>query len=422
MARISLEVGFATDVGRQRQRNEDSYAIYVPYPGEANPSGINGLLLVADGMGGERAGDRASQLASQRLRDWIASGAYRSWPEFAAEQPFEAVLRRATREISNEIYLLGEEDPSIRGLGSTLVAGVFRDDAVTIGHVGDSRCYRIRGGGIELLTTDHSWVERQVEAGVLTPEQARNHPQRNVLTRSLGDTSTPDPDLRSEPLQAGDLFILCSDGLTGKVTDAEILQQAKVHPSPQMLAEALVMLANDKDGSDNITAVVGLCHDEETRTSAEPDDTEPITRPEGMESLYAAYKRGSAWKVWLPATVVALVFGLVAGYFGLRLRSSLVFARGAAHFQQQEYPQARQQFENLLGMMLNDEDRDELIRMLAALEGPPAPERPTILTAPATPVDAGAVPEAAGDEPEAVAEPPPGDDVNSSTPAQESED
>ncbi|MCP4663478.1 MAG: hypothetical protein GY856_49465 [bacterium] len=425
MTRFSLEVGFATDVGRQRQRNEDSYAIYLPYPGEPNPSGLSGLLLVADGMGGERAGDRASQLAAKRIRDWIASGVCFSWPEFAGERPLEAVLRKATRDVSNEILRLGEEDPSIRGLGSTLVLAVVRDTQVTIVHVGDSRCYRIRAGTIEQLTTDHSWVERQVEAGVLTPEQARTHPQRNVLTRSLGDTAPPEPDLRSDALRGGDVFILCSDGMTGKVTDPEILQQAQVHPSPQVLAEALVRLANEKDGSDNITAVVGLCHDEETKLSSEPEDTEPIiTRPDG---LVFAQPRLALWKVWVPVTVAVLILGLACGYFSGRFQASRLVERGIEYVGSGQIPQARQEFRKLLGIGHDDEQVRQLLDMLIRPETPP-PEAPQgdARPGPETFVDSPSSGEVeASDEttPEPdAARPAPGDEGNNLTPAEESEE
>ncbi len=420
MTRFSLEVGFATDVGRQRQRNEDSYAIYLPYPGEPNPSGLSGLLLVADGMGGERAGDRASQLAAKRIRDWIASGACFSWPEFAGERPLEAMLRKAARDVSNEILRLGEEDPSIRGLGSTLVLAVIRETQVTVAHVGDSRCYRIRAGTIEQLTADHSWVERQVEAGVLTPEQARTHPQRNVLTRSLGDSAPPEPDLRSDELRSGDVFILCSDGLTGKVTDAEILQQAQVHPSPQVLAEALVRLANEKDGSDNITAVVGLCHDEETRVSPEPDDTEPITRPEGLALAQPRLGLGigqAIWKVWVPVAVAALILGALGGYYGGRLHASRLAEGGIEYVDSGQAPQARREFRKLLGIGHDGAQVRQLLDMLIRPETPPPEARQ---------VDSPASGEVeASDEPTPEpSRPTPGDEGTTLTltPAEESEE
>lgn len=277
MVRFRLEVGFATDVGRQRKRNEDSYVVYLP-SGDDDPSDLLGLLLVADGMGGERAGDRASQTAAERIREWMSTAAWKTWP-IDGGPPIPAALGMAVRRVSDEIFQIGEDDPAVRGLGSTLVAVALEQDRMTVAHVGDSRCYRIRGSSIEQLTADHSWVERQVQAGFLTPEQARSHPQRNVLTRSLGDESTPEVDVRSEPLQPGDLFLLCSDGLTGGVTDAELLAEARRHDDPQELADALVNLANEKDGSDNITAVVGLCEavDGGAAWTSDSEDTRPLT-------------------------------------------------------------------------------------------------------------------------------------------------
>lgn len=257
MARPTLEIGFATDVGRQRQRNEDSYGIFVPQDGEQNPSQLTGLLVVADGMGGERAGDRASRMAVEQLRQWFSSGAYRAWPENNGS--LEAVMVRAVRDVSNAIYKVGDADPTIRGLGSTVVVCALSGEVMTLAHVGDSRCYHVRGNTIRQLTTDHSWVQRQVDAGLLSHDDARRHPQRNILIRSLGDALPPEVDTQALDVADGDLFVLCTDGLTGGVSDEEILQFTSYFRNPQQLADALVRLANDKDGSDNITVVVGRC-------------------------------------------------------------------------------------------------------------------------------------------------------------------
>ncbi|MEM1205459.1 MAG: PP2C family serine/threonine-protein phosphatase [Acidobacteriota bacterium] len=326
MARFSLEVGFATDVGRQRRRNEDSYAVFVPFPGEGNPSHLAGLILVADGMGGERAGDRASQMAAEKLRDWFSTGAYLSWPEHSGGTPLESVLGRAIRRVSNEIFQLGESDPSIRGLGSTVVMGAMTSRRMVLAHVGDSRAYLIRRGRIELLTSDHSWVQRQVDAGVLSAEAARTHPQRNILTRSLGDSLPPEVDLRSVDVEAGDLFVLCSDGLTGGVSDDRILELALRNPDPQALAQALIRLANEVDGSDNITVVVGRCFAEDRdsdklenlatqriRIDNDNSDEETevdIRRPRPDELAEAP----PTWKTWLAAVLAALTLGLLAMY------------------------------------------------------------------------------------------------------------
>lgn len=290
MARQYLEIGAKTDVGRMRQCNEDSCVTFVPLPGESNPSGLEGLLLVADGMGGERAGDRASQMAAERVTSWIRSGEFRTWPEFSGSTPFASAIGQALRRISDEIYQVGEEEPEVRGLGSTLVLAALLDGRVVIAHVGDSRCYRVRGDRVEQLTADHSWVERQVRAGLMTSEQARVHPQRNILTRSLGDELTPDVDLRRDPLYDGDLFLLCSDGLTGSVTEGEILQLSKRHENLQDLVEALIQLANEKDGSDNITAVAGRWHGEETveLSSFDSEETQTLPRPDELVRLREA--------------------------------------------------------------------------------------------------------------------------------------
>ena len=260
-ARFTLDVGYASDVGTLRKRNEDSFAVYQPPSGEENDAVLQGLLLVADGMGGERGGDRASQMAAEGLHQCFASGLFQTWPEHSGPNWRSAVLQRAIREVNDEIYRLGENDPLLEGLGTTVVIVLVTFDEVTIAHVGDSRCYRIRGARVEQMTTDHTWVEGQVAAGILSREEAREHPNRNILIRSLGDAIAPGGDVRVEALQDGDLFLLCSDGLTGSVTEAEILQWVHREPDPQALAEALVQLANTKDGSDNITVVIGRCRE-----------------------------------------------------------------------------------------------------------------------------------------------------------------
>lgn len=260
-SRFILDVGYATDVGHIRKRNEDSYAIHLPPKEDDGTSRLRGMLLVADGMGGERGGDRASQLAAEGLHQCFVSGLYRTWPE--AEEPDwpAPVLRRAIQEVNDEIYRLGERDPQLQGLGTTVVLTLMTTEHMIIAHVGDSRCYRVRGQSIEQLTVDHTWVERQVSAGLLSPEAARQHPNRNILLRSLGDPSPPGGDVRIEALHDGDVYVLCSDGLTGGVSDQEILEFVLREPEPQRLAHELVNQANIKDGSDNITVVIGRCRE-----------------------------------------------------------------------------------------------------------------------------------------------------------------
>jgi len=255
---LRLEVAGATHVGRVRRRNEDSFS-YLESPAGAGSRRLDALLLVADGMGGERAGDRASRMAAEGVRGRFASGAYREWPEFRQRLWEPAVAERVVREINQEIFAVGEREPELRGLGTTVVMALVSGRRLTVAHVGDSRCYRVRDDTIELLTTDHSWVAAQVAAGLLDAEEARRHPYRNVLTRSLGDALSPRTDVRIEDWRDGDLLILCSDGLTGEVRDRDILAHTRSCPDPRRLADSLVRLANDQDGSDNVTVLVGRC-------------------------------------------------------------------------------------------------------------------------------------------------------------------
>lgn len=345
--RFTLEVGSATDIGRQRQRNEDSYAVFVPTPGEANPSHLGGMILVADGMGGERAGDRASQLTAERLREWLASGEYRSWPSFSGAAPLETAIEQAVRDVSGEIFRLGEDDAEIRGLGSTVVLVAISGGHAVLAHVGDSRAYLVRDTSLRQLTVDHSWVQRQVDAGVLEPDAARRHPQRNILTRSLGDSLPPDVDVARVDLAEDDRFILCSDGMNGGVSDDEILELALQHRDPQRLAEILLDRANEQDGSDNITVVVGTCRrlddgvelDMESTDRLELDatldgsddaiyegdtaifhnpsfydgDTQPDVLAPSRDQI-RGWSDERMWRSWWVAALVALALGLLAGF------------------------------------------------------------------------------------------------------------
>lgn len=305
MSRPAMELGFATDTGRVRERNEDSFAIFAPYPGEPNVSGLEGLLLVADGMGGASGGQQASGLAAQRMRQWFASGEFRSWSVEAPEAGLlQAALTRAFHTVSDEVRDMAEADPSLRGAGSTLVMALVEGRKLVVAHVGDSRCYRVRDGRIERLTVDHSWVQKQVDSGVISLEEARNHPQRNVLTRSLGDRLSPKPDVRTEEMREDDVFILCTDGLFGKVRDEEILELARRPLAPQALAEALVSLGVERDGTDNVTVVVGAYAAKRPAAAAPPPTVKEIPAPR-------------VWP-WLLTVVAALGVGFAAGFFTAR--------------------------------------------------------------------------------------------------------
>ncbi|MBA3840175.1 MAG: Stp1/IreP family PP2C-type Ser/Thr phosphatase, partial [Thermoleophilaceae bacterium] len=228
-----VEEAGVTDVGRQRKTNEDSYY-------ESSP-----VFAVADGMGGARAGEVASQIAVEAFQEGLDP----------SEGP-ERELVRIAKEANRRIYDMAREDESRAGMGTTLTAVIVGDHDVAIGHVGDSRAYRLRDGDLERLTTDHSLVEEYVRRGELTREAAEHHPQRSIITRALG----PEPDVEVEtltfPAADGDVYLLCSDGLTGMVTEDRMGQVLRAGASLTEAAQELVGIANANGGRDNITVVM----------------------------------------------------------------------------------------------------------------------------------------------------------------------
>jgi serine/threonine protein phosphatase PrpC len=209
-----------------------------------------GLALVADGMGGHAAGEIASQMASSTIHDWIVS--HRAAGEDAA-----ALLRDAVLDANNKVYEAQRQDRSLAGMGSTLTSMLFEGDQYHIAHVGDSRAYRLREGKLEQLTRDHSLVWHLYENGVLDKSELARHPQKNLITRSVGSHLQVDVDIEKGEGRPGDVYLLCTDGLTDGVKEDE-LQAAlsQSHLTPQEIAEALVDSANKAGGPDNITAVV----------------------------------------------------------------------------------------------------------------------------------------------------------------------
>jgi PPM family protein phosphatase len=223
----------ATDTGRKRRRNEDSYVIAPP------------LFAVADGMGGAQAGEIASKLAAAALED-TDSGA------LSGEDRVTSVIQEANRRV----YERSNEDPNASGMGTTITVALVEDSGVTIGHVGDSRAYRYREGSIEQITEDHSLVNELMKSGKLSPEEAETHPQRSVITRALGTDPDVDVDSFTVEAQVGDVFLLCSDGLTTMVDDEEILGVLeKHHEDLDRATKSLVSAANRGGGEDNITVV-----------------------------------------------------------------------------------------------------------------------------------------------------------------------
>ena len=240
-----VKFGLKTDLGRIRENNEDKSDFYEPEdPTLLATRGC--FYAVADGMGGHAAGQIASELA---LKNVIAHY-YDSLTEDIATALLEAIFgANAT------VYNLAVMIPERSGMGTTLTAAVVAEDRVYIGQVGDSRGYLIRDGEIRQVTFDHSWVAEQVRMGVLTPEEAGSSPYRNVITRSIGTQAQVEPDVFVEEARVGDIWVLCSDGLTGHVEDEEIRLIASTQP-PTEAARQLIELANSRGGRDNITVLV----------------------------------------------------------------------------------------------------------------------------------------------------------------------
>jgi PPM family protein phosphatase len=231
--RIADSAG-TTDAGRKRRRNEDSFVHDPP------------LFAVADGMGGAQAGEVASRLAAAAFRE------FHDADELAPEERVAAIIQEANRRI----YERARSDAQASGMGTTITAALVGEDGVAVGHVGDSRAYRLRGGRLEQLTEDHSLVADLVRSGRITPEEADTHPQRSVITRALGTDPAVDVDAFTVETEAGDLFMLCSDGLTTMVGDEAIVAAIERAETLEVATKTLVRAANRAGGEDNVTVVL----------------------------------------------------------------------------------------------------------------------------------------------------------------------
>lgn len=243
----SLRIGQESDTGPSRERNED-YVDYSVPDDEADRRSKGALFLVADGMGGHQAGDVASREAVQQVRQ--------SYYGDTAHKPAESLVA-AFRTANQVLYNLAQSDPAKAGMGTTLVAAIVREKQarMLIANVGDSRAYLHRRNRFNQVTADHSWVEAQVRAGLLTRAQAERHPQRNLITRALGIRPEVEVDLFEVKLRAGDQILLCTDGVSGELSDQEMAHIVGTHEPPAAAAE-LVAQANERGGSDNASALV----------------------------------------------------------------------------------------------------------------------------------------------------------------------
>lgn len=247
---VAVSIGAKTDLGRVRENNEDKFEFFRPED-EDTLARKGSFYAVADGMGGHSAGQIASELA---LKTAIRSYYADSSP--VVEESLRSALQQANALIFDAARAIVERN----GMGTTMTALVIRGDEAFIAQVGDSRCYRLRGGSIRQITEDHSWVAEQVKRGALTEEEAEISPFRNVITRSLGNAPNVDVDVFVEELKAGDQFLLCSDGLSGLVGADEMLA-AMQDASPSQAAWDLVDLALERGGYDNATVLIVAVRD-----------------------------------------------------------------------------------------------------------------------------------------------------------------
>ena len=273
---MKVTIAAATDTGKVRSHNEDAYQAL---GGEKSPPGVDAVLLVADGMGGHAAGEVASGMTVAGVIELLASeeqeSAQLNEPDYGVF--LGGVLQRVNRNV-----LEAAQDPRRKGMGTTCTLAVIKKGKVFLAHIGDSRAYLLRDGTLHQVTTDHSWVEEAVSQGLLSREQARVHPDRNVITRAIGIKSQAEIDNKIIALEDGDLLLLCSDGLTSMVPDEEIKEILRTRDLGHT-CKALIDAANNYGGHDNTTVVVAAvgAHKKrpaQTRTNATVQKTMEIPR------------------------------------------------------------------------------------------------------------------------------------------------
>ena len=242
---MMYEICALTDQGLVRKNNEDAVAI----------DQQTGLCLLADGMGGYNAGEVASAMAvaslTQELNAWLVHTGHR-----APARDVRWMMKMCVESANQAIFEAACGNLDHEGMGTTLVASIFADNRLVLGHVGDSRCYRLRHDALLQLTKDHSMLQEQVDAGLMTSEQARVSPHRNLITRALGVESSVRVDINEHRVEPGDLYLMCSDGLSDMVEQGVMTEVLSASGTLANKAETLVQVANDSGGRDNISVVL----------------------------------------------------------------------------------------------------------------------------------------------------------------------
>lgn len=239
-----------TDVGRKRTHNEDSYLIDDEMQ----------LFVVADGMGGHAGGGTASRIAVETIDRELRKAHESNSAPFAAIGPLQdsllpEVIRNAVEQACLAIFQAAQEDARLAGMGTTVISLMIKGNQAFLAHVGDSRAYLLRGDLIQQVSEDHSLVNEQIKAGMITPEEAKHSRYKNIITRSVGFEEEVQVDVMGLVVEPGDLFILCSDGLANMLEDKDLLDLAR-HSKVEDLPKKLVEVANERGGDDNITVVV----------------------------------------------------------------------------------------------------------------------------------------------------------------------
>jgi PPM family protein phosphatase len=247
----TLEIASATDPGMVRSHNEDSVA--------ADP--VNGLAVLADGMGGYNAGEVASGMATTVIATEMAQVLAKFPPHEQEEGEDKVVAERLLREqilkANTSIYQAAQSQPQYAGMGTTLVVCLFFDNRVMVAHIGDSRLYRLRGEEFTQVTRDHSLLQEQIDSGLITLEQAKFAQHKNLVTRALGIDPAVEPEIHEHRAQSGDIYLLCSDGLCDMVSDEDIgMTVQALGANLNLAAQQLVQMANDNGGRDNVSVIL----------------------------------------------------------------------------------------------------------------------------------------------------------------------
>ena len=247
----TLEIATCTDPGMVRSHNEDSIAA----------DQANGLVVLADGMGGYNAGEVASGMATTVIVTEMRQILTNAKPYEVDQKNNEEIAARLVREqvlkANSSIYQAAQSQPQYAGMGTTLVVGLFYDNRMLVAHLGDSRLYLLRDAKFKQVTRDHSLLQEQIDSGLITAEQAKNAQHKNLVTKALGIDPSVEPEIHEYPVRAGDIYLLCSDGLCDMVDDEDIGMAVQTFGNNlKMAAEHLVQMANDNGGRDNVSVIL----------------------------------------------------------------------------------------------------------------------------------------------------------------------